>query len=1024
MASILKKISTIGSFAVTGLVTSTILCTPTVVLAQGATLEEIIVTAQRREQSLQEVPISLEVINGATMQLQGYRNFEDLSKFSPSVTIRDGSSQQSTTIRGFGTEGNSLTLQAAAPIFLDGIHFGRPSMIKTAFMDTERVEILKGPQPLHFGMNATAGAFNIISRRPPSEWEGDVSTEIANDRKMELEAALGGPLTDTLGIRLAALVEQSDGPVKNRITEQRYLGYNNLAGRISLQWIPTDKFNLLGKFEISDQDNAGELFMGCLTEGDLVGFRRGGPLAGPAPTDTGNERAVYAPPPKGLEFQTGAVLPSLKDPDDCFKGEYGISRDGPFLEPPQNIFNERSSNGTPGYLDIREASEIFTSATESSSDFLHFNGVEMGGAAGKDETLAYNFLVDWTYVFDNGVTVNSQTGAAFFDRVNIRENCDCFFFSNHFGRKEDYEQWSQQVRVETPAEGFDFGNPGGVTVNAMIGAFVQESDLGAYTNSLRADVRNGQRLNNVTEESKWFAAFWNLDLNFFDKQLTLSLGGRFTDIEKDTGVAGYTAQWIFDVRPCDSSGTDADPTTCTLDPDFKQVDPSLTSYTTFDAINGIDSSSGRAVRVDSPRILVDPATVDMSNLWTARNWSSTREVPLSWRRPDVNAVGLTAPERTTQNGPYGRCALCAIEAGGGGPIYQTADNYDSQFVLSFTPNALNGNHTFYGKYASAFKGPVTDTGLATIASDLNDITFLPEFSTAYEIGAKGLLFDGRFRYEVTAFQNKFTDLQTEGAAAFFNPTDPDQVRVSLNAGEQRVDGIEFAGQFAATENLTLNFAGAIMDGEMRDFDGAGCTPHEFIAAAANAVNNPGSRSAEELAFANDILDDIGTARAQHALTANIPAILLLNGGCRLEDEVLPNGEIAPVETFNRSGDVAPRTPDYKFVFGLDYERPVMNDRFVAFFNAQGFISDSWLTGEGSSLFERRQLYDKHGDINLSAGLADRDGKWRIIGFARNILEATPVYQPEYDFEQEGFISAEIQDSSFLSYGVRIEYQFR
>ncbi|NNE36661.1 MAG: TonB-dependent receptor, partial [Gammaproteobacteria bacterium] len=139
-------------------------------------LEEIVVTAERRETSLQEVPISIDVVSSDEINLQGYRTLDDLSKFSPSVQISNGIQEQNIAIRSFSTRGNSLTLQSAAPVFLDGVHFGRMSMVKTAFLDTERVEILKGPQPLHFGMNATAGAFNIQSARPTDTWQGNLGT--------------------------------------------------------------------------------------------------------------------------------------------------------------------------------------------------------------------------------------------------------------------------------------------------------------------------------------------------------------------------------------------------------------------------------------------------------------------------------------------------------------------------------------------------------------------------------------------------------------------------------------------------------------------------------------------------------------------------------------------------------------------------------------------------------------------------------------------------------------------------------
>ena len=177
----MTTLKTFGSCAMLGaLVSMMSLRTAPAFAQEGDALivEEVVVTAQRREQLLQEVPISIEAISGAEINQQGFRNLNDLANFSPSVLIEPRLQEQDIAIRGFGTTGNSLTLEQAAPTFLDGIHFGRSSQIKLAFLDVERVEILKGPQPVFFGQNATAGAFNLQSRMPTPEWEVECPLDV------------------------------------------------------------------------------------------------------------------------------------------------------------------------------------------------------------------------------------------------------------------------------------------------------------------------------------------------------------------------------------------------------------------------------------------------------------------------------------------------------------------------------------------------------------------------------------------------------------------------------------------------------------------------------------------------------------------------------------------------------------------------------------------------------------------------------------------------------------------------------
>lgn len=164
------------------------------VFAQGQTaqIDEIIVTAQRREQLLQDVPTSIEVFSDTEILRQGYRDLDTLANFSTSVLIEPRVQTQSISIRGFGTTGNALTLDAATPFFVDGIHYGRQSQIKLAFLDVESVEVLKGPQPIYFGQNATAGAFNIRSRQPTDTWLGYVNAELGNNETGKLTFGAGG----------------------------------------------------------------------------------------------------------------------------------------------------------------------------------------------------------------------------------------------------------------------------------------------------------------------------------------------------------------------------------------------------------------------------------------------------------------------------------------------------------------------------------------------------------------------------------------------------------------------------------------------------------------------------------------------------------------------------------------------------------------------------------------------------------------------------------------------------------------
>ena len=860
-------------------------------------LEEVIVTAQRREQSLQEVPISINVVEGDTLREQGFSNIEDFATFSPSVTMEDEADSTVTTVRGFGTYGNSMTLQSAAPMFVDGMHFGRVSMIRTAFMDVERMEVLKGPQPLFFGMNATAGAFNILSKRPTQNWEGTTTFEIGNHGTYEWEGGIGGPVSDTLAIRVAGLYDKSGGPIKNGISHKRHPQYQNTGGRISALWTPREDLTIFTKLEGSKHRVGGDIQMNCLTAGRLAGINRNNVLQGSASTPgigddptIGNDKSVFAPPPKGIGMGSDAVLPERKSGEDCFKGDYGQTRSAPYLDPGSfpNLFEERSSgNVGPGFIDIREASQAFYTMENRGGPSLD-GGFNIGTIDWKDDTDSFNTMISIDYELANGMQANVEGGYVHYYRDTMEDNSNSFFFGNPLARNERYGQWSTQARLTSRPEGYELSDE--INVGFMVGVFHQEAKMGGVSNGGRANLRRGQRMNHYTDDADWTNAFWNLDFKFLDDQMNLSVGGRYSSDQHRTTITGEAAQWIFDEAPCDydpadNPTLDDDPATCPVDSTFTRVDPTLTEVTLS------ARSVGRPrdyVRIDSPLILVDGA--DLDNLWTVGRWQSERGVPLNWRKPEVNAVGLTAPVRTPryerEGGPY--------------DVDHGDKNYDTQVVLSFTPDAMERNHTFWAKYVSAFKGPISDTGFATIPDSIETMTFDSEFVTSYEAGIKGTLFDRRVRYDISGFMTEFRDLQTSGAAPLFNPTE--QSTVSLNAGRQDVDGLEFSFQAAVTDRLSVNFGGAIMKSKMVDFDGGGCSASETIAAAVDAINNPGGRTAGELAEANDIMDTLAeTGRDAVNLRRSVPAIYLLNGGCRLEDETLADGTVAPSGTFNRSG---------------------------------------------------------------------------------------------------------------------------
>ncbi len=218
-------------------------------------LEEIVVTATKRAESLQDVSLAVIAVTGATLQEAGIVKFDDLEL--PGIHIGSGGANDSQFIRGIGS-GTSAGFEQSAPIFSDGVWFGRTSIQRLAFLDVARVEILKGPQPTYLGKNAIAGAVTVVSNRPTDAPEGgfDVQYEVEHEEAIA-GGFISGPIAGNLKGRLAARYRDIDGWMTNLATGTHGPQQEDLAVRGSLLWDPSDRLSIFTKLEYATVD-AGE----------------------------------------------------------------------------------------------------------------------------------------------------------------------------------------------------------------------------------------------------------------------------------------------------------------------------------------------------------------------------------------------------------------------------------------------------------------------------------------------------------------------------------------------------------------------------------------------------------------------------------------------------------------------------------------------------------------------------------------------------------------------------------------------
>jgi len=236
-----------------GLFSSALFLLPAPVWAQSAPsptgsddgLKDIVVTAQKRSQSVEKVGMTITAASGDQLKARGVNDVADLVKIEPSFVVAQNSVGQPVfSIRGVSYNSTSVVSPPAVSVYLDEVAYPYAALSKGATLDLERVEILKGPQGTLFGQNATGGAINYIAAKPTDIFKFGIDATYARFNAVKLDGFVSGPLTSTLRARLAVSTEQG-GAWQRSVTRDDRLGdKNNRYARLLLDWTPTDKLTL------------------------------------------------------------------------------------------------------------------------------------------------------------------------------------------------------------------------------------------------------------------------------------------------------------------------------------------------------------------------------------------------------------------------------------------------------------------------------------------------------------------------------------------------------------------------------------------------------------------------------------------------------------------------------------------------------------------------------------------------------------------------------------------------------------
>lgn len=389
-------------------------------------LEEVVVTAQLRAQSLQDVPVSVSAIGGEKMMEAGIAKIEDLQAYVPNFTMSESGIGTDIYIRGIGS-GENQGFEQSVGMYVDGIAYGRAQLARAPFLDLSRVEVLRGPQNILLGKNSIAGAISIQTANPSEYAEGNVQVTYEpeqNERIIDL--VVSGPINDRFGYRFAVRKRELDGFMENLVLDRDEAQRSEETFRIKLSWDVSDNVTAKFKIEAGSFDVVGrnsEIITNYASDSDVFLF----------------QGRTYG------EIMDRTVFPDTGD----------LAALTGLLPAPVLNFLQLQPNGS--IIDIDSDEGVLNNTADRKR---HSNG-----DYSNNDTYNFTANVDW-YRDDHQFT--SITGIMGYE---YDEDCDCDFtgaplFQVEF--QEEYQQFSQEFRWISPAgENFEY----------IAGAYFQYSEL-------------------------------------------------------------------------------------------------------------------------------------------------------------------------------------------------------------------------------------------------------------------------------------------------------------------------------------------------------------------------------------------------------------------------------------------------------------------------------------------------------------------------------------------------------------------
>jgi iron complex outermembrane receptor protein len=285
----------------------------TATAAQERILEEVIVTAQKRAESSQDIPVAVSAISSDMLENLGITQTRDLVKLSPSLSVGGGfsNSKQATSfnLRGVGTVAFSIGVEQSVAVVLDDVSTVQAGQALTNLIDIQRIEVLRGPQTTLFGKSASAGLVNIITKAPADEFEGSVELTATDDDEQRVQASVSGPISNSLAYRLTGYWSDRDGYIDNLTDGDEVNGEDSKGIRGKLQWDINENLDalLIGYWSEADSTCCALTWRELDPEARVFGIVPGDPAEGIKPSDDNTDYRADNPPDDETDNTGGSL---------------------------------------------------------------------------------------------------------------------------------------------------------------------------------------------------------------------------------------------------------------------------------------------------------------------------------------------------------------------------------------------------------------------------------------------------------------------------------------------------------------------------------------------------------------------------------------------------------------------------------------------------------------------------------------------------------------------------------------------